>query len=65
MVECSSIRSLMAVITAVVCSSLSMDHEFWWSGESTITSWVPPAVAWVNTGPRLVTTKGAFPSKAG
>ena len=30
-----------------------------------MTSWMPPAVAWVNTGPRLVTTKGAFPSKAG
>ena len=30
-----------------------------------MTSWMPPALAWVNTGPRLVTTKGAFPSKAG
>ena len=65
MTECSSIRSRMAVITAVVCSSLSIDHEFWWLGESTKTSWMPPAVAWVNTGPRLVTTKGALPSKAG
>ena len=55
----------MAVMTAVVCSSLSIDHEFWWSGERTMTSWMPPAVAWVNTGPRLVTTKGALPSKAG
>jgi hypothetical protein len=26
---------------------------------------MPPAVAWVKTGPRLVTTKGAVPSKAG
>ena len=34
-------------------------------GDSTNTSWMPPAVAWVNTGPRLVTTNGALPSKAG
>ena len=65
MVACSLIRSLMAVMTAVACSSLSMDHEFLCSGERTITSWMPPAVAWVKTGPRLVTTNGALPSKAG
>ena len=29
------------------------------------TSWIPPAVAWVNTGPRLVTTNGSSPAKAG
>ena len=58
-------RSLMAIITALVCSSLSIDHEFWWFGDSTTTSWMPPAEAWVNTGPRLVTTNGALPSKAG
>ena len=28
-------------------------------------SWIPPAVAWVKTGPRLATTKGSSPSKAG
>ena len=65
MAACSPIRSLMARMTAPVWASDSIDQEFWWSGERTSTSWMPPAVAWVKTGPRLVTTKGASPSKAG
>ncbi len=65
MLACSAMRSPMARMTTPAWSSLSIDHESWWSGESTRTSWMPPAVAWVNTGPRLVTMKGALPSKAG
>ena len=65
MVECSSIRSRMAAMTSPVWSSLSIAHVLSCSAEMTSTSWMPPAVAWVKTGPRLVTTKGSSPSKAG
>ena len=65
MLACSSMRSRMAVITTPVCSSLRADQVFSWSGDRTRTSWIPPAEAWVKTGPRLVTTKGSLPSKAG
>ena len=35
-----------------LASSLRADQVFWWSGDSTRTSWIPPAEAWVKTGPR-------------
>ena len=54
-------RSRKAAITSPVCSSLSIDHEASCSGERISTSWMPPAVAWVNTGPRLVDHEGLVP----
>ena len=58
-------RSRRAAMTRPVCSSESIDHEASCSGDKMSTSWMPPAVAWVKTGPRLATTKGSSPSKAG
>ncbi len=58
-------RSLMAAMTSTACSSEMCSQPLSCSGDSTRTSWIPPAVAWVNTGPRFSTTKGWSPSKAG
>ena len=52
-------------MTRPLCSALSMPQVASCSGEKIRISWMPPAVAWVNTGPRLATTKGSSPSKAG
>ena len=49
---------------AACCSGRSAQLALW-SGVSTSTSCTPLAGAWVNTGPRWVTTIGAVPSKAG
>jgi hypothetical protein len=52
-------------MTRLVCSSLSIPQVASCSGEKMRISWIPPAVAWVKTGPRLATTKGSSPSNAG
>ena len=62
---CSATRSRMAAMTSPAWASDSDAHGARCSGESTSTSWIPLAGAWVNTGPRVVTAIGSSPAKAG
>ena len=52
-------------MTSSTCSWLSWPRVASCSGEKMRISWMPPAEACVKTGPRLATTNGSSPSKAG
>jgi hypothetical protein len=52
-------------MATATCASSRSAHEPSCSGETTSTSWIPRAGAWVQTGPRFCTTSASRPVNAG